>query len=205
MNCKLFSVLCSVLLILGWAGVAMADPANEAGVKATLIGLDDLTAQAQVICWGKHLGAGRMLTSSVLKGEAPGNFTVSSPQVAFLPKGEEVLLFVADRRTWSVVPNAAFETRTPRTSGRVIRGDLNIVALLLNLEDAVRLSLYNLPANPEFKGKGVMPRSLGSLVDEVVGRGPQPLNVRLDEFQDILAGILKAQGIRAGDGPSRTW
>ena len=195
MKRKLFSMAFLLLLALGWAGAAAADPADEAGAKATPVGLDDLTAQAQVICWGKHIGAGRILTSDVLKGEAPGSFTIPSSQAAFLPVREEILLFVADRRTWSLLPNATFVARKTKEFGQVIRGDLGVAGLLGNLEDPVRLSLHNLPAGPAFKGKGVVPLSLGSLVEEVAGRGPAPLNVRLDEFSAILRGVLKVQGI----------
>ncbi len=195
MNRKPFFLAFLLLLALGTTGPAAANPADEAGAKATPVGLDDLAARAQVICWGKHAGAGRILTSQVLKGDAPVDFTVPAAQAAFLPQGEEILLFIADRRTGSVLPGATFVARKTKEYGRVIRGELNVAGLLANLEDPVRYSLYNLPAGPSLRGKGVMPRSLGGLVDEVVSRGPQPLNVRLDEFQAILKGILKVQAI----------
>lgn len=196
MNHMLFSAAFLLLLALGSTGPAAAGPADEADAKATPVGLDDLAAQAQVICWGKHVGAGRILTSQVLKGDAPADFTVPAGQADFLPRGEEILLFIADRRTWSVLPGATFVARKSKEHGRVIRGELNVAGLIGNLREPVRRSLHNLPAGSAFRDKGVLPRSLGGLVDEVVGRGPDPLHVRLDEFRAILAGILKVQSIQ---------
>jgi hypothetical protein len=197
MSHKPFFLLCAVVLCMAWAGAAVADSARDMEPMATTVGLDALTNQSEVICWAKHIGAGHMVTSEVLKGDAPTDFTVPLPHATLLPKGQMLLLFIADKATWTLADNAAFAVQSTKGYDRVIIGRLNPAQLINNMSSTYKMALYNLPAGTLHQEKAIMPLSMGNLVDEIVARGIQPPRVHLDEFQDVLHAVLKVENMIA--------